>query len=81
MRIYIAPSNQEHNIGVGNYGTEEERMNQLADKLIDGLHELKDVEVFRNTLWLSRALDVLAQGAVVLSGVMGVVVLLRGIRV
>ena len=39
------------------------------------------VEVFRNTLWLDRALDVLAQGAVVLSGVMGVVVLLRGIRV
>mgnify|MGYP000381041893 CR=1 FL=1 len=39
------------------------------------------VEAFRNTLWLDRALDVLAQGAVVLSGVMGVVVLLRGIRV
>lgn len=37
-------------------------------------------EVFRNTLWLERALDVLVQGAVVLSGVTGVVVLLRGIR-
>lgn len=38
------------------------------------------VEVFRNTLWLQRSLDVLVQGAVVLSGVTGVVVLLRGIR-
>jgi len=37
--------------------------------------------VFRPTLWVGRALDVLAQGAVVLSGVLGVVVLLRGIRI
>lgn len=37
--------------------------------------------VFRDTLWLERALDVLVQGGVVLSGVLGVVVLLRGIRV
>lgn len=37
-------------------------------------------EVFRNTLWLQRSMDVLVQGAVVLSGVTGVVVLLRGIR-
>ena len=37
-------------------------------------------EVFRNTLWLQRALDVLVQGAVLLSGVVGVTVLLRGIR-
>lgn len=37
-------------------------------------------ESFRNTLWLQRSFDVLVQGAVVLSGVTGVVVLLRGIR-
>ena len=37
-------------------------------------------EVFRNALWLQRSMDVLVQGAVVLSGVTGVVVLLRGIR-
>ncbi|HBT20390.1 MAG TPA: hypothetical protein DEA47_03370 [Peptococcaceae bacterium] len=36
---------------------------------------------FRITLWIGRALDVLVQGALVLSGVMGVVALLRGIRV
>ena len=29
--VYISPSLQEWNVGVGNYGTEEERMNQIAD--------------------------------------------------
>lgn len=29
--IYLSPSTQEKNIGVGNYGTEEKRMNQVAD--------------------------------------------------
>lgn len=29
-RVYLSPSNQEHNVGVGNYGTEESRMHQLA---------------------------------------------------
>lgn len=29
--IYLSPSTQEKNIGVANYGTEEKRMNQVAD--------------------------------------------------
>ena len=29
--VYISPSLQEWNVGVGNYGTEEQRMNQIAD--------------------------------------------------
>ncbi|MGI6366170.1 MAG: N-acetylmuramoyl-L-alanine amidase family protein [Bacillota bacterium] len=29
--IYLSPSTQKGNIGVGDYGTEEERMNQVAD--------------------------------------------------
>ncbi len=29
--VYLSPSTQENNIGVGNYGTEEARMNQIAD--------------------------------------------------
>ena len=29
--IYLSPSTQEKNIGFGNYGTEEKRMNQVAD--------------------------------------------------
>ena len=32
-RIYLSPSNQEHNAGVGKYGTEEERMHELARKV------------------------------------------------
>lgn len=33
-RIYISPSMQEHNVGVGNYGTEEREMNLIADLVI-----------------------------------------------
>lgn len=33
MNIYLSPSTQEKNFGVGEYGTEENRMNQLADKV------------------------------------------------
>lgn len=29
--IYLSPSTQENNVGVENYGTEEKRMNQVAD--------------------------------------------------
>ena len=34
MKVYISPSTQEHNIGAGTYGTEEKRMNQIANILI-----------------------------------------------
>jgi len=33
-RIYLSPSTQENNIGVGIYGTEEKRMNELCDYLV-----------------------------------------------
>jgi N-acetylmuramoyl-L-alanine amidase len=33
MKIYVSPSVQEHNIGYGQYGTEEARMNAVADVL------------------------------------------------
>ncbi len=31
--VYISPSLQEYNLGYGSYGTEEQRMNQIADVL------------------------------------------------
>lgn len=31
VKVYISPSSQHDNVGVGNYGTEEKRMNQIAD--------------------------------------------------
>lgn len=33
MKIYLSPSMQEKNIGKGTYGTEEQRMNDIADVL------------------------------------------------
>ena len=30
-KVYISPSKQEANVGTGNYGTEEQRMNAVAD--------------------------------------------------
>ena len=36
--VYISPSVQEWNVGYGNYGTEEQRMNLIAD-VVD--YELK----------------------------------------
>lgn len=47
MKIYVSPSVQDWNKGVGNYGTEEQRMNQLAD-LVVPLLRLNGFEVYRN---------------------------------
>ena len=37
--IYVSPSTQQNNIGVGTFGTEEFRMNTIADVLIPLLHK------------------------------------------
>lgn len=46
-RVYLSPSTQEKNLGINNYGTEEFRMNQIADKLETILLE-NGYEVVRN---------------------------------
>ncbi|MGB9793397.1 MAG: N-acetylmuramoyl-L-alanine amidase [Thermacetogeniaceae bacterium] len=33
MKVYLSPSTQEHNIGAGKYGTEEQRMNEVVDAM------------------------------------------------
>ena len=33
VKVFISPSSQHDNVGVGNYGTEEVRMNQVADRV------------------------------------------------
>lgn len=33
MKVYIAASTQKYNVGVGQYGTEQDRMMQLADRI------------------------------------------------
>lgn len=45
--IYLSPSTQEKNIGVGNYGTEESRMNQVAD-VTERVLKQHGIVVYRN---------------------------------
>lgn len=45
--VYLSPSTQEKNIGIGSYGTEESRMNQIADVVKSNL-ESQGIKVFRN---------------------------------
>jgi len=48
-RIYISPSSQENNKGIGNYGTEEGEMNKVADALMPLLATDGRFEAKRNT--------------------------------
>lgn len=48
MKIYISPSVQDWNKGVGSYGTEEQRMNQLADLVVPLLRINGFNQVYRN---------------------------------
>lgn len=45
--VYISPSTQEHNIGYGEYGTEEKRMNEVAD-VTQQVLERHGITVYRN---------------------------------
>lgn len=46
--VYLSPSTQEKNVGYGNYGTEEIRMNEVADVVQKILTE-HDITIYRNT--------------------------------
>ena len=48
IKLYLSPSAQEKNIGYGNYGTEEEQMNILADKINSILSKYEDFSILRN---------------------------------
>ena len=48
-RIYISPSSQEHNKGIGSFGTEEAEMNKIADGLMPLLENDGRFQVKRNT--------------------------------
>ena len=47
FKVYLSPSTQENNKGLGNYGTEEIRMNQIADVVEKNL-KLNGIIVYRN---------------------------------
>ena len=48
-RIYVSPSSQENNKGIGSFGTEEVAMNKIADALMPLLANDDRFEVRRNT--------------------------------
>ena len=52
--VYLSPSLQEFNTGVGDYGTEEERMNQVADVVQRELTNA-GITVYRNSPEMSLA--------------------------
>lgn len=49
IRIYISGSVQERNIGIGDYGSEEFRMQIIANALVNSLRETGLFTVFHNT--------------------------------
>jgi N-acetylmuramoyl-L-alanine amidase len=46
--IFLSPSTQDKNVGVGNYGTEEKRMNQITD-IIERILKEHGIRVYRNS--------------------------------
>ena len=47
-KIYLSPSVQHQNVGVGDYGTEEKRCNEIADVVERELKKNNNFTVFRN---------------------------------
>jgi N-acetylmuramoyl-L-alanine amidase len=58
MKVYLSPSTQENNIGTGGYGTEEKRMNQVAD-VVERLLKNSGITVIRNkpTMTLKQVVE------------------------
>ena len=48
FKIYLSPSTQEHNIGVSDYGTEETKMNAVADVTAKELTRAGQFTIYRN---------------------------------
>ena len=53
-KVYLSPSTQEKSFGVGDFGTEEFRMNQIADEVEKTLLESGEYAVFRNVPNMTR---------------------------
>ncbi len=53
-KIYLSPSTQDKSFGVGEYGTEEYRMNMIADVVERILVSSEEFLVYRNKIGMSR---------------------------
>lgn len=51
-KVYLSPSTQQDNIGVGDYGTEEKRMNQVCD-IVEKELKRHGIITYRNKPWMS----------------------------
>lgn len=47
LSLWLSPSNQIHNIGFGDFHSEKERMNQVAD-VVEPLLKAQGIKVYRN---------------------------------
>lgn len=47
LSLWLSPSNQIHNIGFGNYHSEKERMNEVAD-VVEPILKKQGIKVYRN---------------------------------
>lgn len=46
-KVYLSPSTQENNIGYGDYGSEEKRMNEVAD-IVENILRKHGLTIYRN---------------------------------
>ena len=53
-KVYLSPSTQSKSFGVGSYGSEEFRMNQIADVVEQTLLETGDYAIYRNVSQMTK---------------------------
>ena len=53
-KVYLSPSTQDKSFGVGDFGVEDFRMNQIADIVEQDLLERGDYAVFRNVSGMTK---------------------------
>lgn len=53
-KVYLSPSTQDKSFGVGNFGVEEFRMNQIADVVEQSLLQSGEYVVFRNVSGMTK---------------------------
>ena len=53
-KVYLSPSTQDKSFGVGDFGVEEFRMNQIADVVEQSLLQSGEYAVFRNVSGMTK---------------------------
>lgn len=53
-KVYLSPSTQDKSFGVGDFGVEEFRMNQVADVVEEELLQTGEYAVFRNVAGMTK---------------------------